>query len=131
MTKYQKIFLVISGVIVLPVGLLFIRSLFGGIRINSSFFGFLIFILIHVLLFYLYTKSNQSHKLIIFLPSIFFLLISLFLAYVVIKNSGIQCEETDLSCMNEDFSGVFLMISGLAALFSFGYSFLFKYLWFK
>lgn len=131
MTKYQKIFIIISAVFVLPFGVLFLKSLFGGIRANPYFFVFLMFVMIHWLLYFLYSKSRHSNKLIIFLPAIFFLLISIFLTFIVIKNYGIQCDETDPGCMNEDFSGVFLMFSLLTCFLSFGYSLLFKFLWFK
>ena len=131
MTKYQKIFIIVSGVIVIPVALIIFQSIFGGFAFNIFLWGLIFFILLHWLLYYLYAKSQHIRKWISFLPSIFFLVISLFLTYIVIRNTGTGCDVNDPGCMNEDFSGVFLFISITVTLASFCYSVLYNYLWFK
>lgn len=131
MTKYQKIFITVSLVLVIPMALIMMRSLLGGIRFNGSLLGLIVLILVHWLLYYFFRISYPLRKWIIYIPSIFFFLITLLFAYIAIRNYQVQCELTDAGCMNEDFSIVFLIIAGTITITSFCYSLLFQYLWFK
>jgi len=131
MTKYQKTFIVISLVFTLPSVILLFQSIFGHGRLSITFFYALIPLLIHWLFYYINFKIAHKPIWIIYIPSIFLLIVTLFFLSIYLINLGHTCDLGVDGCMNEDFSIVFLYISSVITILSFGYSILFSCLWYK
>ncbi|PKL00219.1 MAG: hypothetical protein CVV56_07220 [Tenericutes bacterium HGW-Tenericutes-1] len=132
MSKYQKIFLYITLVLALPAIYILIRSFFGGLSFTNPLIYYAILItVLHWLFFFIRVKSNNQLKFIIYLPAIFFGIVTLFLGTIAIINSGVSCEASDPGCMNEDYSFVLAVIAFVIMILSFSYSFIFKFFWFK
>ena len=130
MTKYQKGFIMMTLIIVLPMIFLIYRSIFGN-GVGSVFYYVLGITSLHWVFFLIRAKSNNRIKWIIYIPAIFFGIITLFFTGIAIINAGNACDPLDDGCMNEDYTFVFAIIGFVIMILSFVYSFLFKYLWFK
>ncbi len=132
MTKYQKVFILITVFLSLPSIYIIFRAIMGNSIFNSFFLTIIIVILIHWFLFFLRIMSDNKLKWVIYLPAILFGLFTLFLGIIVLINSRSSgCDPSDPGCMNEDYSFVFAVIAFVITILSFTYSFLFKFFWFK
>jgi len=132
MSKYQKIFLYITLILALPMIFILFRSLLGGLSFTNPLLLYVILVIIlHWAFFFIRVKTHNQLKFIIYLPAIFFGIVTLFLGTIAIINSGVSCDTSDPGCMNEDFSFVLAVIAFVITILSFTYSFLFKYFWFK
>jgi len=131
MSKYQKIFLYITIVIALPLIFIIYRSFLGNLSLNPMLFYVILITVLHWVFFFIRVKTNNQVKWIIYIPAIFFGIITLFFGAIAIYNSGRGCDSSDPGCMNEDFTFVFAVIAFVIMILSFTYSFLFKFFWFK